>query len=322
MSTCSSIGASNYSYGGHIAALFTILATSLIGISLPIVSKRYPRVRLPFIVMEAGRAFGTGVVIATGFVHMIPPAITNLSNDCLPFFFTNTYNSLGAAIALAAALSIQLLELISAIWIQRLSSTNQQVQQQYSVQSLEERQDGQAVYLSADEEKETTIATAKGRKLKMLVVIFELGVALHSVIIGLNLGVSSGATYRSLFAALVFHQFFEGFAIGTTVAEAAFSIPLTMVMICAYVLETPLGVAIGMGIVHSYQENSVASLVTRGVLDGISGGILIYTGLVELLTYWFTRNPKFVGQQLWRIVIVVSFVWLGAICMSIIGAWA
>lgn len=51
--------------------------------------------------------------------------------------------------------------------------------------------------------------------------VLELGIALHSVLIGVALGVSQEPeAARPLAAALVFHQFFEGFALGGAVAEA------------------------------------------------------------------------------------------------------
>ena len=50
--------------------------------------------------------------------------------------------------------------------------------------------------------------------------MLELGIALHSVLIGVALGVSDSATAPALAAALVFHQSFEGFALGSALADA------------------------------------------------------------------------------------------------------
>ncbi|KAF9921369.1 high-affinity Zn(2+) transporter zrt1, partial [Modicella reniformis] len=44
---------------------------------------------------------------------------------------------------------------------------------------------------------------------KISTYILEAGVAAHSIIIGISLGVSSGAEFTSLLTALAFHQFFE-----------------------------------------------------------------------------------------------------------------
>jgi len=49
--------------------------------------------------------------------------------------------------------------------------------------------------------------------------VFEFGVLAHSVIIGITIGVSnSPCTIEPLFAALTFHQFFEGLALGGCIA--------------------------------------------------------------------------------------------------------
>jgi zinc transporter 1/2/3 len=112
-----------------------------------------------------------------------------------------------------------------------------------------------------------------------------------------------------------------GVALGTTISEAGFAWWLVMLMVISFALETPVGTAIGMGISRAYNPNSVASLVIRGVLDGLSAGILIYTGLVDLLTYRFTLNTELHKQQLVWVVLTIAFVWAGAIGMSIIGAW-
>jgi len=51
--------------------------------------------------------------------------------------------------------------------------------------------------------------------------VLELGIALHSVLIGVALGVAgTPAAAKPLAAALVFHQSFEGFALGSAIAEA------------------------------------------------------------------------------------------------------
>lgn len=50
--------------------------------------------------------------------------------------------------------------------------------------------------------------------------VFEFGIVAHSIIIGITVGVSySPCVIRPLFAALTFHQFFEGFALGGCVAQ-------------------------------------------------------------------------------------------------------
>ena len=50
--------------------------------------------------------------------------------------------------------------------------------------------------------------------------MLETGIAFHSVLIGIALGVSnSPCTIRPLLAALTFHQFFEGVALGSCLLQ-------------------------------------------------------------------------------------------------------
>lgn len=50
--------------------------------------------------------------------------------------------------------------------------------------------------------------------------VLELGILVHSVIIGVSLGASqSSSTIRPLLAALSFHQFFEGIGLGGCIVQ-------------------------------------------------------------------------------------------------------
>jgi solute carrier family 39 (zinc transporter), member 1/2/3 len=50
--------------------------------------------------------------------------------------------------------------------------------------------------------------------------VLELGIIVHSVIIGMSLGASeSPSTIRPLLAALTFHQFFEGIGLGGCIVQ-------------------------------------------------------------------------------------------------------
>lgn len=80
-------------------------------------------------------------------------------------------------------------------------------------------------------------------------------------------------------------------------------------------------VAIGLGLRTTYNSGSFTANVVSGVLDSISAGILIYTGLVELLARDFlfnrelTRSPR-------RLTFMVVCVLLGAALMALLGKWA
>ncbi|KAJ3099420.1 high-affinity Zn(2+) transporter zrt1 [Phlyctochytrium planicorne] len=118
--------------------------------------------------------------------------------------------------------------------------------------------------------------------------ILELGIATHSVIIGLALGVTRGAEVKSLFAALVFHQFFEGVALSTVVLETKFKrAAITWAMVMFYVLTTPVGILAGILLNSTYNSNARSNLLSQGILEALSAGILAYDALVNIIYLHF-----------------------------------
>ncbi|KAH0990159.1 hypothetical protein GBA52_001642 [Prunus armeniaca] len=122
--------------------------------------------------------------------------------------------------------------------------------------------------------------------------ILELGIVSHSVIIGLSLGVSqSTCTIRPLIAALSFHQFFEGFALGGCISQAQIKTLSATLMACFFAITTPLGIGVGTAISSFYNPYSTGALITEGILDSLSAGILVYMALVDLIAADFL-TPK------------------------------
>ncbi|KAF1771931.1 Zinc/iron permease [Phytophthora cactorum] len=146
---------------------------------------------------------------------------------------------------------------------------------------------------------------------KIATLIFEAGVIFHSVIIGLDLGVTTGSEFNTLLAALCFHQFFEGSKGKLFMVNFAFAIT------------TPVGQVIGIAIRTTYSDSSTTALWVQGILDCVAGGILLYTGLVELLTYNMTTNGQFLSrptvQAGLQCVSLYICLWLGAGLMTLIG---
>ena len=63
--------------------------------------------------------------------------------------------------------------------------------------------------------------------------VLETGIAFHSVLIGIALGVSdSPCTIRPLLAALTFHQFFEGVALGSCLLQVCLFEPSIGLSVC------------------------------------------------------------------------------------------
>jgi solute carrier family 39 (zinc transporter), member 1/2/3 len=82
-------------------------------------------------------------------------------------------------------------------------------------------------------------------------------------------------------------ELFEGLGLGSRLAMMQLPTRYNYVPIVGallYGITTPLGIAVGLGVHTTYNPGSTTASIVSGVLDSLSAGILIYTGLVEVST--------------------------------------
>ncbi|KAL6992017.1 putative zinc transporter 10 [Sarracenia purpurea var. burkii] len=91
-------------------------------------------------------------------------------------------------------------------------------------------------------------------------------------------------------------------------------------MVFFFSVTTPFGIAIGIALSNSYRENSPTALITIGILNGSSAGLLIYMALVDLLSADF-MGPKLQASVKLQIKSYAA-VLLGAGGMSLMAVWA
>lgn len=96
----------------QVGAVFIILFVSGLACSFPTLAKQFPGLRLSPRFFFAVRHFGTGVLIATAFVHLLPTAFISLGNACLPSFWTEDYPAMPGAIALAGIFLVVVIEMV------------------------------------------------------------------------------------------------------------------------------------------------------------------------------------------------------------------
>lgn len=101
-----------YDLGLHVFALFLILAVSTGACAFPLLSRRLSQGgRSMKTVIFICQHFGTGVLMATAFVHLLPTAFTSLTDPCLHKFFNKGYRPLAGLIAMVSALVVVALEM-------------------------------------------------------------------------------------------------------------------------------------------------------------------------------------------------------------------
>eukprot|EP00053_Salpingoeca_punica_P016100 m.150208 g.150208 ORF g.150208 m.150208 type:complete len:319 (-) comp16877_c0_seq1:2428-3384(-) len=299
----------------HIGAIFILMGVSLLGTATPWLLTRMGYSHKDSIIMPCGKLFGAGVIIATGLVHMLGPSMEAFSNtDCLPAVFSD-YEAFSGMIAVLAIMTTHLLQLLA----REHAEHNQK--NANSKKALLPQSNGNGNHGHSESEEGHSHSLLLASEKRITTFALEFGVATHSVIIGIALGVAR-ENFKELLIALSFHQFFEGLALMTVVMEAEFSHVMYRIMFMLfYVTTTPLGIAIGVGINDSYNENGRSALLVNGSLDAISAGILIYDGLCNIIQPHF-MSSGYRDRSVWVKVAQVVCMWTGAGIMSFIGKYA
>ncbi|GAP88127.1 putative zinc-regulated transporter 1 [Rosellinia necatrix] len=96
----------------HVFALFLILTLSTLACGFPLFSRQAsPKgSRRANTIIFLSQHFGTGVLIATAFVHLLPTAFVSLTDPCLPDFFASRYQPTAGLVAMISALTVVTLE--------------------------------------------------------------------------------------------------------------------------------------------------------------------------------------------------------------------
>ncbi|KAI1738399.1 hypothetical protein F4680DRAFT_426040 [Xylaria scruposa] len=313
----------DYNIPLRIGLVFAVLATSFIGVVLPIFLKPL----LPGVfqsIFTVLKQFGTGVIVATALIHLFTHASLMFANECLGEL---KYEAVTAAIVLAGLFIAFLVEYIS-----------RRVAQKYWDRSAH---------------PDDVVS----------VVVLEAGIIFHSILVGVTLVVAGDSAFITLFIVIVFHQAFEGVALGTRIAAAGRMIkyneegpnresspvgktipersataditsqgeastwkPLSMLrklaMATAFAVTTPIGMAIGIGVLNSFNGNDPSTIIAIGTLDAVSAGILLWVGVVEMwATDWMfggeLENSKASTTALAGFGLVAGFVLMG-----LLGKWA
>jgi len=118
---------------------------------------------------------------------------------------------------------------------------------------------------------------------------------------------------------------FEGLGLGSRLAFLKLAPHLSWVPYAAsvfYSVMTPIGIAIGLGIRTTYNPISTTASLVQGTLDALSAGVLLYTGLVELLAHEFLFNPRMRDASTFKTLYACACMVTGAGIMALLGRWA
>ncbi|KAM6497018.1 ZIP-like iron-zinc transporter [Amanita muscaria] len=333
-SSCGPGGGADTYFGLRVASVFIVMVGSMSGAFFPVLARRSSWLRVPDAVWDFAKYFGSGVIIATAFIHLLAPAISELSSPCLdPAWLIYPY-PLG--LSMLSVFSIFIVELaafrigtakLKALGIQYDAHGHDHDAGTFAAHGPEADLEVAGKTISEEDSPKAappvTVMDHKAMAQIIGVAILEFGVLLHSILIGLTLAVDPNFTV--LFVVICFHQTFEGLGIGTRLA--AMKLPPSYQYVpylgaLLYGITTPIGIAVGLGVRTTYNPGSTTASIVSGVLDSLSSGILLYTGLVELLAHEFLFNKDMMNAPTWKVVYATVTMCLGAGLMALLGRWA
>ncbi|KAL2125559.1 hypothetical protein VTJ04DRAFT_1924 [Mycothermus thermophilus] len=358
----------DYNIKLRVGLLFVMLVTSSIGVFSPILLSAY--VSPKHVAFTILRQFGTGVIISTAFIHLFTHASLMFANECLGEL---SYESTAAAILMAGLFLSFFVEYLG----NRLIQWHESKAHTGSVEAPGHH-------------------AAPARTDMVNITVLEAGVIFHSLLIGLTLVVAGDTFFLTLFAVIVFHQMFEGLALGTRIAALGRPCPTSapttghghghdhdastdghnhahghehyhahdqqvtpapaepkhahsdesnsehtapstaihgshgggvsmrrkLLLALAFALVTPVGMAIGIGVLKQFNGNDPSTIIAIGTLDALSAGILVWVGVVEMWAHDWMLGGEMTRASPLRTVLGLGALVLGMGLMSLLGKWA
>ncbi|KAK1270566.1 hypothetical protein QJS04_geneDACA006058 [Acorus gramineus] len=285
-----------------------IFFTSVVGVSSPVFLARLFRKSPAYAhTLLLIKCYAAGVILSTSLVHVLPDAFAALS-DCRvasrhpwrDFPFSGFVSMAGMLVALLVD----------------VAATSSSQAPQYAPIGLDEEEGKKGC---AEQEEE--LARVKQR---FVLKVLEMGIVFHSVIVGVSMGMSQNVcTLRPLVVALTLHQISGGMGLGGCIAQAGFNLGNTVSMCAMFSVTTPIGIILGMLILYlaGYDDSSVNTLISEGLLGSLSSGILIYMVLVDLIAVDFFQD-KAMSSKPWLKKASYTALILGSASMSVLALWA
>ncbi|GKV06781.1 hypothetical protein SLEP1_g18625 [Rubroshorea leprosula] len=310
-----------------VGAIAAILTAGAVGVCLPVLGRNIPALRPESDIFFMIKAFAAGVILCTGFIHILPDAFDDLTSPCLQSSVWSNFPFTGF-IAMMSAIGTLMIDSFATGYYQRMHFEKHRITTDQEQGARDEHAGHVHVHTHATHGHSHGSAIpsedGSGSELlrhRVISQVLEIGIVVHSVIIGISLGASTSLkTIRPLIGALSFHQFFEGMGLGGCITQAKFKTTSVAIMATFFSLTTPVGIAVGIGISNVYSESSQPALIVQGVFNAAAAGILIYMSLVDLLAADF-MNPKLQSNMRLQFGANVSLL-LGAGCMAVLAKWA
>ncbi|KAH7545637.1 hypothetical protein FEM48_Zijuj01G0114500 [Ziziphus jujuba var. spinosa] len=267
-----------------IIAIVSILITSMIGVCLPLFTRSIKALHPDRSLFVIVKSFAAGIILATGFMHVLPDSFDMLWSDCLENNPWHKFPFTGFVAMLSAIVTLMVDSLATSLYSKKC---NKEIIPEHGDIPVEGDQEMAVMDASHFHVQHHHGFKADGvdsqlLRYRVVAMVLELGIVVHSV-----------AEYKFLKKAI---------------------------MVFFFSVTTPFGIALGLAMSSTYKENSPSALITVGLLNASSAGLLIYMALVDLLAADF-MGAKLQGSIKLQIKSYIA-VLLGAGGMSVMAKWA
>ncbi|VVB12399.1 unnamed protein product [Arabis nemorensis] len=302
-----------------IVAIVAIFTTSLIGVTTPLFSRYISFLRPDGNGLMIVKCFASGIILGTGFMHVLPDSFEMLSSKCLSDEPWHKFPFAGFVAMLSGLVTLAIDSITTSLYTAK--SAVQPAPEEYGIDQEkathivgQNHSHGHGVVLAAKKDGQLL-------RSRVIAVVLELGILFHSVVIGLSLGATNDAcTIKGLIVALCFHHLFEGMGLGGCIFQTDFKNVKKFLMTFFFTVTTPSAIFLGIALSSIYRDNSPTALITVGLLNACSAGMLIYMALVDLLA------TEFMGSMLQGSIKLqikcFTAALFGCSVMSILAKWA
>jgi len=332
--------------GLRVGSIFIILAASALGAFAPIILHQNASQKTLWKVLSfIFKFFGSGVIIGTAWMHLLSPAEGALSDPCLEA----RLGEYDWAMAIAG-MTLMVMVLVQVIVNKFGPSEEATVAEkprdigrfklrQASLDASVDVESNAGIFRAARtngarsnsdatthenhnrEPSECPSHTAFAGRLTAIFIL-EFGVVFHSIFIGLVLATTD--ELNILVAVLAFHQLFEGLGLGARLAVVRWGrgwrkLVIPYLLAGLFAISTPIGTGAGL---LAKPSNHEVQLLLNGVFDAVSAGILMYTGVVELLGREFLFNPHTSRWSFGKQMGAYGCIALGFTVMTVLAKWA
>lgn len=227
-----------------IIAIFVILVASMIGVCLPLVTRSVPSLSPDGNLFLIVKCFAGGIILGTGFMHVLPDSFAMLRSDCLAEKPWHKFPFSGLAAVFSAVITMMVDTVATSYYSQKgkkdatvsaedldheMADVHAGHHHHFEMkteggetQLLRYRVVAMVIYTTSSYYKCNIffIRMVIYLTLTRLKQVLELGIVVHSVVIGLSLGASSNTcSIKGLVAALCAHQLFEGMGLGGSILQ-------------------------------------------------------------------------------------------------------